>query len=323
MTKNDLLHLILAAADDVSRVFDHAEIATWPAGSLEALCRLGLLRQAATGLHTPCPNCEDGHIEPVTIRPGAGGKRRYFIWCPESVRVEVTPEMCNGWEVNFDGLARAVASAMSLKGSPKPLVSGRLWALGRAPWKSATREMVLALRLRDADASAVIPHIAVGGRAIVFVPQHPPGDQVWSGRIPAVVALSRVATLGSEGLVLDVAAIGEIVADADAAAEARSLLPTDPEIKKQIIRQQVKAEIKTHLEDDVLVSAYLEFGSLRKAAAGLTERLGRPVTKDAIEDAVNRSGGVKALREDSDTDSVARTVASQRRDRPKKILERR
>jgi len=323
MTRNDLFHLVLAAADDVGRIFDHAEIQTWPAGSLAALGRLGLLRQSGTGLHAPCPNCEDGHIEPVTIRPGAGDAKRYFIWCPEAMRVEVTPEMCNGWEVDLDGLARAVASAMSLKGSPKRLVPGRLWALGRALWKHSTREVVLALRLRDTDVSAVTSHIGVGGRAIVFVPQHPPDDRVWPGRVPAVVALSRVATLGADSLALDVAAIGEIVANADAAAEARSALPTDPEIKKQIIRQQVKAEIKTHLEDDVLVASYLEFGSFRKAAAGLTERLGRPVTKDAIEDAVKRAGGIKALTEMMDTVSVARTVASQSRDRSKKILERR
>lgn len=323
MTRNDLFRLVLAAADDVGRIFDHAEIATWPAGALDTLCQLHLLRAAATGLHAPCPNCEHGHIEPVTVRPGPGDAKRYFIWCPEAMRVEVTPEMCNGWEADVDGVARAVAGAMGLTGNPKPVVPGRLWSLGRAPWKSATREVVLALRLGDADVSVVTPHIGVGGRAVVFVPQHPPDDRVWPGRVPAVVALSRVATLGEEGLVLDVAAIGEIVADADVAAEARSALPTDPEIKKQIIRQQVKAEIKTHMEDDVLVAAYLEFGSFRKAAVGITERLGRPVSKDAIEDAVNRAGGVKALREDSDTDSVARTVASQSRDRQKKILERR
>ncbi|MCC6296607.1 MAG: hypothetical protein IT469_07870 [Pseudomonadales bacterium] len=323
MTRNDLLHLVLAAADDTGRIFDHAEIQTWPAGSLEALRRLGLLREAVTGLHAPCPNCEDGHVESVTVRTGPGDAKRFFIWCPDAMRIEVTPEMCNAWEVDLDGLARAVATAMGLKGTPKPLVPGRLWSLGRAPWKTATREVVLALRLRDGDGPAVIPHIAVGGRTIVFVPQHPPEDRVWPGRIPAVVALSRIATLESVGLVLDVAAVGESVADADAAAEARSALPTDPEIKKQFIRQQVKAEIKTHLEDDVLVAARITYGSVRKAAKALTEQLGRTVTKDQVQNAINRAGGIKALTETMDTGSVARTVASQSRDRPKKILERR
>lgn len=323
MTRNDLFRLVLAAADDIGRIFDHAEIQTWPVGSLEVLCRLGLLRQSATGLHAPCPNCEGGHIEPVIICPGAGDGKRCFIWCPDAMRVEVTSEMCNGWEVDLDGLARAIASAMSLKGNPKPLVSGRLWALGRAPWKNSTREVVLALRLRDDDVPAVTSHIGVGGRAIIFVPQHPPDDRVWPGRVPAVAALSRVATLGADSVVLDVAAIGEIVADADASAEARSAVPTDPEIKKQIIRQQIKAEIKTHLEDDVLVAAWVTHQSYRKAARALSAQLERPVSKDQVERAVKRAGGIKALTEMMDTGSVARTVASQSRDRSKKILERR
>lgn len=323
MTRCNLLALVLAAADDVGRIFDYAEIRTWPAGAIGALRRLGLLRPAATGLHAPCPNCDDSHVEPVVIRAGVGDAKRYFISCPEAMRVEVQPEMCNGWEVDFDGLARAVARAMNVKGHPKSLVPARLWSLGRVPWKNATREVVLALRLRDGDASAVIPHIAVGGRAIVFVPQHVPEGRMWSGRVPAVLALSRVATLGDEGLTLDVAAIAEIVADADAAAEARSVLPIDPEIKKQIMRQQIKAEVKTHLEDDVLVAARITQGSVRKAAEALTKQLGRTVTKDRVQNAIKRAGGLKALAEMMDTGSVARSVASQCRDRGKKFIERR
>lgn len=321
--RSDVFQVLLTALDDVGRVFDHVDTSRWPPGELEALKRIGLVRQATGGLHAPCPNCDEAHIESVTIRRTPDRPPRYFIRCPESMRVEVTAEMCVGWQVDGDGLAKAVSTAMDLKSVPKAMVAGRLWRLGRTPWKQTTREVVLATRLHDADVSAVVSHIGVGGRAIIFVPHHPPDDRVWPGRTPAVVALSRVATLGADGLVLDVAAIGESVADADAAAETRSAIPTDPEIKKQIIRQQVKAEIKTHLEDDVLVAAYLEFGSLRKAAVGLTGRLCRTVTKDAIEDAVKRAGGIKALKEMSDTGSVARTVASQSRDRVTKSLQRR
>lgn len=323
MTSNDLFERLLDAIEDVGRVFDYAETSCWPSGELEALCWLGLLRQAPVGLHAPCPNCDDGHIEKVSIRKSERGAARYFIHCPASMRVEVTAEMCIGWSVDLDGLAKMLAAAMGMKPVPKVLVPGRLWRLGRTPWKATSREVVLAIRLCDADASSITAHIGPGGRSIVFVSHHKPDERVWPGHVPAVVALSRVATLGSQGIELDVAALSELVSDADAMAEKRSMLPVDPEVKKQVVRQQAKAEIKGHLEDDVLVAAYKEFGSVRKAAEALTDRLGRTISKDKVSRAVQRAGGANAVRETDDSASVARTVASQSRDRGKKFQERR
>jgi len=239
------------------------------------------------------------------------------------MRVEVTADMCVGWQVDGDGLAKALSDAMDMKAKPKAMVPGRLWRLGRTPWKQTTREVVLATRLHEADAAAVAAHLGPGGRTIVFVPRDAPDDRIWPGHVPAVVALSRVATLTPQGIQLDVAAMTEIVADADALAEARSVLPVDPEVKKQVVRQQVRSEIKGHLEDDVLIAAWKMHGSVRKAASALTDQMGRTVTKDKVQAAITRAGGAKALRESDDSGSVARTVASQSRDRPKKVLERR
>ena len=233
MTKTDLLRLVLAAADDVGRIFDHAEISTWPAGSLVALGQLGLLRQAATGLHAPCPNCDDGHIEPVTIRPGTGDAKRYFIWCPETMRVEVTPEMCNGWEVDRAGLAAAIAVALGITQAPKAVIPERFWRLGRTPWPpgtTQTREVVLALRMRDQDASAVAAHVGPGGRAIVLVHQHAPDERIWSNPAPAVVPLVEVLSLADTGLIIDAAAVVEIVRATDERAsktDAAELSGTD------------------------------------------------------------------------------------------------
>lgn len=323
MKTSEIFDLLLEAVDDVGRVFDFAEIARWPTGQLQSLQELGLLRQAAGGLHAPCPNCDDGHVEQVIIRPNPGGPMRYFIQCPESMRVEVTAEMCIGWQVDGDGVAKAISAAMDLKSVPKTMVPGRLWKLGRTPWKQSSREVVWATRLHDADAATVVAHLGPGGRAIVFVPMHAPDERVWPGHRPAVVALSRVATLTPQGIQLDVAAITEIVSDADAQAEARSILPVDPQVKKRVIRQQLKAEAKSQLEDDVLVAAYKMYGSVRKAAEALTKQLKTPITKDKVQGAITRAGGAKALREEMDSPSVARTVASQSRDRAKKVLERR
>lgn len=98
MTRNDLLRMLLAAADDVDRSFDRADSAVWPPGSLDELQRLGILRRSAGGMYATCPNCDEGHIEPVTVVD-----ERFYISCPESMLVEVEPEMCERWEIDPAG----------------------------------------------------------------------------------------------------------------------------------------------------------------------------------------------------------------------------
>lgn len=325
MTKTDLLGLILAAADDQGRVFDHAEIALWPPGSLEQFCHLKLIRRGPGGLHAPCPNCTDGHIEPVTIRAGPDGTKRFYIWCPESMRVEVQAEMCNGWQIDPAGLAAVLAGALGLKGKPKPIVADRLWRLGRTHWppgSSNTREVVFARRMQDADAPAIAAHIGVGGRAIVLVPRHAPDTRIWSGPVPAVIPLSEVLTWDDDQPALDVMAMADAVGGADRLAASAEVIALGPTGKK-MVRRQVKAEIKSLLTDDAYVAAYKEHGSYRKAAAALTEQTGQPISKDKVRGAVKRHGGSADVMSDEDSASVARTVASQPRDRSKKFIERR
>ena len=141
--------MLLAAADDVGRVFDHADTANWPRGRCETFHRLGVLRRR------PADSCA---LPQLPRRPhgaasrsacGPGGKKRFYISCPESMRVEVPPEMCECWEIDPAGLAGAVASLMGLKGNPEMVVADRFWRLGRTPWppgSSHTREVVLAIR---------------------------------------------------------------------------------------------------------------------------------------------------------------------------------
>jgi len=321
MTKDDLLRLLLIAADDAARIFDCAELADWPAESLDAFERMGLLRPCSGGLTATCPNCRDRHVEPVEFRDVPDGRRRLFIRCPEDLRVEVTPETCRGWEIDPEGVARAIAAGLALRGSPRAIVSGRLWLLGRIPWEGKTREVLLARRLGDDDAGTIAAHVGPGGRAIVLVPHHVPDDRVWPGRTPGVVALSRAATVDDGGVVIDGVALAEIVVEADRLAEAAGIVAIDKAGKK-LVRQQVKAEIKSLLTEDALVAAYKEHGSFRKAADALTEQTGERVTKDKVKRAVDRHGGTDAVAPKEDSASVSRRVASHSRDRSKKFLER-
>jgi len=325
MTQNDLLGLILTAVDDEGRIFDHAEIAIWPPGSLDEFRRLGLIRQAANGLYAPCPNCADGHIEPVTIRAGPVATKRFYIWCPESMRVEVQPEMCNGWQVNPAGLAKAAATSMGLVGRPQVVVAARFWRLGRTSWPPGTRKtrpVVFARRMGDDDAATIAAHVGPGGRTIVVVPCLRPDERVWRGRIPAVIPLTEVMTWDDGQLVLDVMALVHAVETADHLAESSGAISLGSTGKK-MVRRQVKAEIKSLLTDDAYVAAYKEHGSYRKAADALTEQTGQKIGKDKVRRAVERRGGLAEIMPKEDSPSVSRTVASQRRDRAKKFIERR
>ena len=317
---NDLLRMLLAAADDVGRAFDHAAIATWPPGALEAFQRLGILRRSAGGLYATCPNCSEGHVEPVTVLAD-----RFCISCPEALLVEVTPEMCECWEIDPGGLTAAVAGLLGLKGKPKEVAAERFWRLGRTPWppgNGRTREVVFARRMQDGDAPAIAAHVGSGGRAIVLVPRHAPDERAWSRSVPAVISLADVMTWEDGQPVLDVMAMVDTVETADHLAESAAKISLDAN-GKRTLRRQVKAEIKGQLEDDVLVAAYKTYGALRTAADALTRQLGRTITKDKVYEAVKRAGGVKALREETDSASVSRTVASQPRDMAKKFIERR
>jgi len=322
MTRNDVLQILLAAADDGDRVFDYAETIRWSEGVLQQFQAMGLLRAASNGLTAPCPNCVDMHIEPVNIRVGPDGERRFSIWCPEAMRTEVHEEMCRGWELDPDGLAKSVAAALNIKGTPKVLVPNRLWQLGRIPWSDTTRSAVLAVRLADDDATPVACRIGQGGREIVLVPRHIPDDRVWQGRVPAVVSLAQVASVDDQALLLDPVAMVETVTEADGASTATNALPLDAS-GKRMVRRQVKAEIKSLLTDDVLVAAFKEHGSYRKAANALSGQMNTRVTKDKVSRAVERRGGIEAVIPPEDSVSVSRIVASQPRDRAKKILERR
>jgi len=323
MSLDDVFRLLLVAADDLDRLFDRQEIARWPAKAVEHFIGLGVLRASQGGLMAPCPYCPDGHVEPVVIGPDVDGRVRWFIACPESLRVEVTPEMCSAWEVDPDGLAIAVSKALAVRGRPTAMVPNRLWRIGRVPWHGKTRDVLLARRLGDPDAASVTASVPPGGRSIVLVPHRVPDERLWRGRVPAIAALSEIASVGAAGLVFDPIVLADLVGAADELAESRSLLPTDPDVKKRVVRSQIKAEIKAHLEDDVLVAAVKKEGSVRKAAAFLTKELGRPVSKDQVQRAVTRAGGVGAVVNSDDSPSVARTVASQSCDRRKKFAQRR
>lgn len=318
MTRADLFRLLLIAADAPGSCFDHSEVSRWPKGALEDLLKSHLIRPAQTGLTAPCPHCDNRHVESVTVVEPTddAGKPRYFIWCPESLKVEVTEEMCRGWTVDLDGLAAALASALAVS-APKPVVPGRFWRLGRMPWRDTTREVAFAVRLTDDDAEALMRHVGTGGRAVVFVPHRVPDRSRWPGRAPAVIPMHAAAEMTDDDVVLDPEAVIEAVNEADRLAELGGV-SLDARGKK-LVRGQLKAELKGHLTDDILVAAYQEHNSIDKAAEALSKQMETTVSRDKVWRAVKRAQEAGVLARTEDSGSVSRSVASQRRDRGKKF----
>lgn len=319
-TMNDVLGLLLQAADDVGRSFDHSVMATWPPGALEELQRLKFLRRSAGGLYATCPNCSNVHGEPVSI---VGDQ--YFISCPESMIVEVEPEMCESWEVDPSGFASAVHRVLQLKGKPKEVMPDRLWKLGRTSWPAggrSTREVVFARRMYERDASSVVAHLDAGGRAIVLVPHVPPDKGIFPGRVPAVITLSQVATIEDRSLCLDVLAMAEAVKDADRAASMIGGLTLTERELNAVIRRHVKAEQKATLTDDAVVQAYKIHQNARATAEALRKE-GYPIHHSTVARKVKAAEEAGELRETRDSASVGRSVASRRSDRAKKFIERR
>lgn len=319
MTRADIFRLLLVSADAPGSLFDHSEVSLWPEGTLDDLLKSSLIRPAQTGLTAPCPHCDDRHIETVTVIAPTddADKARYFIWCPESLKVEIAEEMCLGWEVDLDGLASALASALDIS-APKPTVPGRFWQLGRMPWRGTTRAVVLAVRLTDDDAEPLMRRVGTGGRTVVFVPHRVPDPGRWPGRVPTVISMHAAAALSGDDVVLDVGSVLEAIEEADRLAELTGGVSLD-ERGKKLVRGQVKAEMKGNLSDDMLVAAYLLHGSLDKAADALSEQLETKISRDKVWRAVKRAKEAGTFDYGEDSASAARSVASQSRDRGKKI----
>jgi hypothetical protein len=298
-----------------------------PMLSAESLSRYGakvrawleaqhLLRPTHAATHVSCPDCDDGHLEEVELVPDPAGVPRYFIVCPQSLRVEI-PERClSQWTLDLDAVACAVAAAMSLRGKPKPLMPGRLWRLGKATVKDSAgnenvRDVLLARGLQWQDGDVVRRSIAASGRAITLITtEHFPTALSMPSSV--ILPLPRVSSATSTGIELDLAHLWTLVRDAEEQLKARG----EPDVRQTIGRKVSKMQSQA-FDVAALAQLYKSEGSLRKTEAALRARgvdmdhatIGRELKKLEVDIAEVRS-----------SESVVRAVASQRRDKGRKRL---
>jgi len=110
------------------------------------------------------------------------------------------------WEIDFGGLARAIALTLDLAGDSEEIVPGRIWFLGKATIAARSRELFLARGLTWEDARDVIgksTRLNAAKSAIVFAAGDVPPEEIWNGDAPPVVALKTVASFEQAGLSVD------------------------------------------------------------------------------------------------------------------------
>lgn len=313
----DALRYLLPWVDTEPGLVGNDHISRWPEGVLDRLLAAGFLDLANAASHIRCPECGE-HTEEVYCRASDFGPPRFYIHCPVSWRVEIAPEMRRQWRVNLPKLVETTAHSMNLKGLPKELLSGRLWRMGRTDWKGTSRDVVFARGLSWQDSQQVRSGIARCAKPIVVTSRQQKQKSTWRNA-PSSLALDQIASL-LDRFDIDVDEIIAILGHEDAQLDAHTIEATTATDLKLLVRRQIKAEQKTELTDAVLVQAYRQEGSIRKAAEYLTTQTGQQISKDKVQRAVNRAGGIDALVVGQDSNSIVRGVASQCRDSRGKLL---
>jgi hypothetical protein len=314
----DTLEIVWELFDGPNLLLTHTEVLCWPPAAVAELKRLGFLREAASADHAVCPNCPDRHVEEVMCRAGPDGVTRYYIPCPENLRVEIAADDLRRWIIDADAVACGLANAVTPGGRCMQRVPSRLWRLGAVLWQGVHREVLLARGLTWPDGAEIIRQISGNGRAVVFVAGPAPPIHIWPELPPTIVPLSTTVRLQAAVVSVALADIHALMHDTDAANQVRRPVALTRIEQRGEFRKAAGDVLKSSLRDEHLLQAYREHGSYRKAAAALSKP-GLKVSKDAVKRAVKRAGGIGAVKRDKDSESVRRTVASQRRDRQRKF----
>jgi hypothetical protein len=282
----------------------------------------GILQQAQSADRIVCPDCEHGHVERIVTLDYPIHGCRHAIPCPEHGRVFLRPEEIRQWDVSFRRLLELLVAALDLKGRVTEVESRRLWRLGTTLWQSRRRTVLFARGFDSGWLGLAPPNLSRYREAIVLVPHRDPSGVDWGDHAHTVVPLPCVATLVDDRIEIDVEAMASIVSAADRIAEEATEGMFSLKDLKLLISQQLKTVQRQELPDDILIQAYVQEGSLRKAAEFLTHESDRKVTKDKVKGAVQRAGGIAVVVRDDDTDSIVRNTSSQRRDRTGRRLHR-
>lgn len=201
------LAVIWERADAKEPRFSGDEVAAWDDGLVGRFADAGLVHQVENATSVVCDACADGHVEDVTfIESPRRSAVRAYIHCPEHGRVRVPLDRLRQWEIDFGGIASAVAQALELAGDIEEVVPGRVWFLGKATIAAISRELFLARGLTWQDAAEVLgksSRLNAAKSALVLVAGEVPPEDIWNSDAPPVAALKTVAAWNKSGLSID------------------------------------------------------------------------------------------------------------------------
>jgi hypothetical protein len=141
-----------------------------------------------------------------------------------------------------------------------------------------------------------------------------PPDNFWNGRRPPVLPLMDFTALQEQQIEFEALAVASAIHYADETSLMEAPLQITADELQTKIRQEIAGVQKCELTDDVLIAAYQQQGSYREAASWLSGELGTPISKDKVRRAVERRGGVLAVLNADDSNSVCRGVAAPRQE---------
>jgi hypothetical protein len=287
------------------------EASMWPDDGFQGILSQGFLHQVENAEYVKCPECLD-HQEEVVCVNYPDGSDRWFMPCPEHGRTEIEPHQLKQWAINFDAVARSLAHQMNLKGACTELVLGHVWRLGRWNVSGGVRDILFAVRLHTATAENCRRAITGAHRPVVLIPHQPPANSYWNGKMPPLISLYAAAEFKDDQIVMDAEYVLDVVRQENLEPAFGKIL--SPEELRIVIRRMIRTEGQNEVTDEMLLQAVKTCGSVRKAAKLLTEQLKQDVSKDKVQRAVDRAGGIASVATGRDSDSVVRSRSKNRRD---------
>jgi hypothetical protein len=303
-------------AERPNALLTNDDVGCFPDLFVAQLKSLGLLVSRQHASHVECDACYEGHVEPVTRVQRSKEKCEFRIACPDAGWVIVPEFRLFQWAIDHSVLAQILAKALIASGSITEVIPGCMWKLGKVNWQSRKREALFVQGFHGDDTPELVRELQKRKSAMVFVPDSIPDSSLWSSNYPCLLRLTDFATLTETGLDVDLTGLASLVAVADAACAEFAQERLDRQSLQKLVQREVRSANKAELTNDLLRAAVAETGSARKAAKRLKER-GMSIHHSNISRRLENDGGAPIRGESSD--SVKRSVASQRRNGQKKI----
>ena len=307
----DAFQYLCLTMDEERRTISAYEASEWPENGFERLLALGFFNQVENSQYVVCPDCLD-HEEEVICLDYPGRKTRWYIPCPEGGRVELHPDELRQWRISLPNIVQGIADQLSLNGNPTELVPGHVWRLGRWKEPGGLHDVLLAVGLNTRQAENCRRGITSAHRPVVLIPHREPPREFWLGRVPPLISLHAAAAFTADRILIDPEYVLDVVRQEELEPTAEEAV--GPEQLRMMIRRMIRTEGQIKVDDEILLKALQSCGSVRKAATFLTEELKQTVTKDRVQRAVDRAGGLASVATDRDSDSVVRSRSKDRRD---------